>query len=155
MSSTPRVFITGTPFCGDTVRISGSDAHHILNVLRLRRGEKILVCDMKRTEFDGTITEISDGELSVILSGSRQSSSEFPFSVNLYQGVRYNRAKSGRIGSNLGNTRYMRTQRFKAGRKSLCKKNRAAQQDCSISILAMRTRNFTQSITPIILFECL
>ncbi|HBR30952.1 MAG: 16S rRNA (uracil(1498)-N(3))-methyltransferase [Eubacteriales bacterium] len=87
MSSTPRVFITGTPFCGDTVRISGSDAHHILNVLRLRRGEKILVCDMKRTEFDGTITEISDGELSVILSGSRQSSSEFPFSVNLYQGV--------------------------------------------------------------------
>ncbi|PKM63175.1 MAG: 16S rRNA (uracil(1498)-N(3))-methyltransferase [Firmicutes bacterium HGW-Firmicutes-21] len=87
MSSVPRIFITQDSIIADTVRITGSDAAHIIKVLRLNTGDKLRLCDMRRTEYDGIITETSDNALIVALGEGRSCVSELPFEVTLYQGV--------------------------------------------------------------------
>lgn len=87
MSSIPRIFISEKNIKENQVKITGSDAFHISKVLRLGIGDKILICDMKRTEYDGTITQSLADELLVTLGESRAGISEFPFEVTLYQGM--------------------------------------------------------------------
>ncbi|OGO86996.1 MAG: hypothetical protein A2Y15_07440 [Clostridiales bacterium GWF2_36_10] len=87
MSSIPRIFITKEIIEGNTVRITGSDAFHLLKVLRLRAGDHIIICNMKRTEFDGVISKVDGEDLFVTLGEGKICSSELPFEVTLYQGI--------------------------------------------------------------------
>lgn len=87
MSSIPRIFITGDAVCGEHVKIVGSDALHLSKVLRLRTGDHVLICNMKRTEFDSIITSTEEDAVLVTLGEGLPNNSEFPFSVTLYQGV--------------------------------------------------------------------
>lgn len=87
MSSVPRIFVPEGSINENKVFITGSDAFHLSKVLRLSVGDKILVCDMFRTEYDGTIESVSAEGLAVSLGEGRISSSEFPFEVTLYQGI--------------------------------------------------------------------
>lgn len=43
---------------GSMITLNGSDARHIARVLRIREGEKILVCDMARRLFVCTVTAV-------------------------------------------------------------------------------------------------
>lgn len=87
MSSVPRIFVPEGSIHDNQVFITGSDAFHLLKVLRLGVGDQILVCDMFRTEYDGVIERISAEGLTVALGEGKKNSSEFPFEVTLFQGV--------------------------------------------------------------------
>ncbi|HPE95864.1 MAG TPA: RsmE family RNA methyltransferase, partial [Bacillota bacterium] len=50
MSDSPR-FFTQRSNISDIITLCGSDAHHARDVLRLRRGDLITVCDMQKTEY--------------------------------------------------------------------------------------------------------
>lgn len=58
----PRFFMAGGNFAGGTVLITGEDAAHA-KVLRLRVGDRIVVCDGQRTDHHCTIKRISPAEV--------------------------------------------------------------------------------------------
>ena len=64
--------------------ITGNDAHHLKNVLRMKIGEFVIVCYADGSEYKAMITQLSD---SVILSIQEkiESDTELPVNVTLYQ----------------------------------------------------------------------
>ena len=58
----PRFFMAGGNFAGGTVLITGEDAAHA-KVLRLRVGDRIVVCDGEQTDHHCTIKKISPTEV--------------------------------------------------------------------------------------------
>ncbi len=87
MSSIPRVFVSAESITDNRVVITGSDAGHLTRVLRLRVGDKIVVCDMQRTEYTGTIACRDSETVTVELSEEKTSFAEPPFHITLYQGM--------------------------------------------------------------------
>ena len=56
----PRFFIAGTNKVGGVAMITGTDAEHI-KVLRMKVGEKLVICDGAGREYDCRLTRLSDG----------------------------------------------------------------------------------------------
>lgn len=83
----PRFFVTSSQINGDTVTITGDDAHHLSFALRAAPGERITVCDMSRTEYECELTEfLPDTVRAKILSAS-PADTEPPVRVTLYQAL--------------------------------------------------------------------
>lgn len=83
----PRFFVTSTQINGDTVTITGEDAHHVSRSLRLAVGDRITVCDMSRTEYLCELTSfLPDRVLAKILS-AQPSETEPPIRLTLYQAL--------------------------------------------------------------------
>lgn len=58
----PRFFIAGGSFRGNSVLITGNDAEHA-RVLRLKVGDRIVICDGDRTDHHCTIKRITPDEV--------------------------------------------------------------------------------------------
>jgi len=57
-----RFFMAGSNLAGGTVFITGSDAEHA-RVLRLKIGDRIIVCDGEKTDHHCTVTKITPDEV--------------------------------------------------------------------------------------------
>ena len=56
----PRFFVDGA--CdGDTIELTGDDAHHITRVLRMKPGEALTVCNGAGTDYHCTLTDTAGG----------------------------------------------------------------------------------------------
>lgn len=58
----PRFFMSGTNVANGVALITGSDADHI-KVLRLKVGDKLIICDGDRTDHHCTIKSLSPGQV--------------------------------------------------------------------------------------------
>lgn len=58
----PRFFMAGSTIAGGTVLITGADAEHA-KVLRLRVGDRIIICDGDKTDHHCTIKKITPDEV--------------------------------------------------------------------------------------------
>ena len=56
----PRFFIAGTNIAGSSISITGADAEHI-KVLRMRVGERLVVCDGEGTDRHCRLVRVGDG----------------------------------------------------------------------------------------------
>lgn len=74
------------PFSGDTVTLTGQEAHHIARVLRMRAGDELTLCDGAGTDYVCRILT-ADGEVHAQVLYRRPSESEPTVSVTLYQGL--------------------------------------------------------------------
>lgn len=83
----PRFFIDPKQLCGDTVSITGDDAHHISRSLRMAAGEHITVCDGRSTEYDCVLTSFSDGCVTATVCGCAEAGTEPPCHIHLYQAL--------------------------------------------------------------------
>ena len=72
---------------GNEVLISGDEAHHIIDVLRLKPGEKIAVCDGCGNDCVCEISEISGKTVSAKILEKFASTAEAGVKVTLYQGL--------------------------------------------------------------------
>ncbi len=79
-----RVFITDEKMDGDTVTIDGSDAHHLIRSLRITRGERIVVCDMRRREYICEAERISTDTVMARIVETRDSDNEPPYRAVAY-----------------------------------------------------------------------
>lgn len=70
--STQRFFVSKQNIREEFVYITGSDVNHIKNVLRLKAGDRLVVCDGCGREYDGTITELSSSQVKAAISGKRE-----------------------------------------------------------------------------------
>ena len=68
-----------------TATITGDDAHHISRVLRMKAGDALSLCDGAGHEYDAVISSISPDAITCALGERRESASESPVHVTLFQ----------------------------------------------------------------------
>ncbi|MBI5574612.1 MAG: 16S rRNA (uracil(1498)-N(3))-methyltransferase [Elusimicrobia bacterium] len=72
---------------GDTVKISGSEAHHIKNVLRKKKGDAVFLFDGKGVEYKAEIERIGELEIRLKVVSKEQKDIEPKIKINLYQSI--------------------------------------------------------------------
>lgn len=82
-----RFFVSRDEISSDGIKLYGENAEHIFKVLRLRRGDKIIVCDGEENEYVCTIEYGDKKAVSCSIIEKRKSSSEPDVKVHIFQGI--------------------------------------------------------------------
>ncbi len=82
-----RFFADTALAVGDEHIIGGTDARHISRVLRLDKGDEIIVCDAEGFDCECIISSALDGCVTAKVQAKSQSLTEPKIHVTLYQGV--------------------------------------------------------------------
>jgi len=82
-----RVFLDDAQIHGDSAIVTGSNAHHLLNVLRMGVGDCFTVVDERGAERDATIVEVGDDRLRADLGPARSAQIEPTVALTLYHGL--------------------------------------------------------------------
>ncbi len=69
------------------ITITGSDVNHIKNVLRMERGEELMICDGTGMQYTCQIEEFAAGEVLLSIQKAEKASTELPVRLKLYQGL--------------------------------------------------------------------
>lgn len=72
---------------GEQIVINGSDVNHIKNVLRMERGENLMVCDGTGMQYTCQIADFPAGEVLLTVLKAEKASTELPVRLKLYQGL--------------------------------------------------------------------
>ena len=80
-----RFFVDSKSINGSRVVITGKDAHHIKDVLRLGIGDEISVCTGDEWEYTCEISTMTAGEVSAIIVDTTRPGKELPSKITLYQ----------------------------------------------------------------------
>ena len=78
-----RFFVSPQAFAGDELYLVGENAQHA-KVLRLKEGEEILVCDGEGRECLCTISDVSPGQVSLVVKKRQESESEARVKASIY-----------------------------------------------------------------------
>jgi 16S rRNA (uracil1498-N3)-methyltransferase len=82
-----RFFIKQEDIYDDGITIEGEDVQHISKVLRLKEGDKIVLCDQTGTDYNVAIESISKHTVKTIIIDKVSSKGEPTIEVVLYQGI--------------------------------------------------------------------
>jgi 16S rRNA (uracil1498-N3)-methyltransferase len=83
----PRFYIQPQSISQDRVVISGLQAHHITNVLRLKIGDEITLFDGKGYEYQAKIVELQRGKLIAHVQAKLEPAVESPLDIVLGQAL--------------------------------------------------------------------
>ncbi len=78
-----RFFVTPEEMQPDFLVLTGENAKHA-KVLRLKCGENVLVCDGMGRECVCTVSDVSEGQISLVVSDRRESETEADVRVSVY-----------------------------------------------------------------------
>lgn len=78
-----RFFVTPEEMNTDFMVLTGENAAHA-KVLRLKNGEQVMVCDGQGTECVCTVSDVSPGQISLVVNSVQKSSSEPAVKVSVY-----------------------------------------------------------------------
>lgn len=81
----PKFFLPSENINGSVIEITGDDARHIAASLRMNKGDRLVVCDFTRREFECIITSVSPEKVSAEVVNIHVNDTEPPYSVRLYQ----------------------------------------------------------------------
>ncbi|MFW6156665.1 MAG: RNA methyltransferase PUA domain-containing protein, partial [Armatimonadota bacterium] len=82
-----RVFLDHDQISDDTATVIGSDAHHLLNVLRMSVGDTFIVVDEQGAERAAQIIEADQDILVAELGAPRRAPVEPSVGLTLYHGL--------------------------------------------------------------------
>ncbi|MCR4435435.1 MAG: 16S rRNA (uracil(1498)-N(3))-methyltransferase [Clostridiales bacterium] len=82
-----RFFIDEKDIQGNKIYIRGEDVNHIKNVLRLKIGESIILCDGKGMDYTAGIEKFEPDYVLTGISASNYNETEPPIEVVLFQGI--------------------------------------------------------------------
>lgn len=88
----PRFFMEHIDPSAQFLVLEGENAAHA-KVLRLKNGEAVTVCDGSGTDYACTVSDVSDGRISLVVNSRDTASSEAPVRVSVYMGF----AKSDKL----------------------------------------------------------
>ena len=83
----PRFFVTTEQIDGDVIHISGDDARHISKSLRMKKGEIIVVCDMRRNEYRCEIAGFTADKVTAKIHDTSVATNEPPCFIKLFQAL--------------------------------------------------------------------
>lgn len=72
---------------GDRITIKGREVHHLRNVLRLRRGEKVVCFDGSGREYEGAIERLSFAQAEIKIEKIEEQRRELSPRITLAQGL--------------------------------------------------------------------
>lgn len=78
-----RFFVTSEELQPNFLVLTGENAQHA-KVLRLKSGDEVLVCDGEGQEFLCAVSDVSDGQYSLVVKDHRESASEASVKVSIY-----------------------------------------------------------------------
>lgn len=82
-----RFFVDSSVSSGSNIRISGSDYNHIKNVLRMKKGEEVLISDGKDREYLCAIFDYTEDEVILEIEDIMGTSRELSAKITLFQGL--------------------------------------------------------------------
>lgn len=82
-----RFFVSDEQIGEKQIRIAGSDVNHIKNVLRMKKGDELLVSDGGGTEYTCYIEELGGEEILAHIMYSQASEQELASRIYLFQGL--------------------------------------------------------------------
>ncbi len=82
-----RVFLEDDQISDDTAVIRGSDAHHLLVVLRMEVGDEFIAVDERGAEREAVIITANSDTLTAHLGPPRRSDTEPPVRIEVYHGL--------------------------------------------------------------------
>ena len=78
-----RFFVTPEEMQPEFLVLTGENAAHA-KVLRIKAGEKVMVCDGAGTECECTVSDVSPGQISLVVNHRREALSEAAVRVSVY-----------------------------------------------------------------------
>ena len=78
-----RFFVAPEQMQGDFLMLTGENAAHA-KVLRLKAGEQVLICDGSGNECLCTISDVSSGQLSLVVNNRQESATEPKVKASIY-----------------------------------------------------------------------
>ena len=82
-----RFFIEPSQIEGEKIIITGSDVNHMKNVLRMKKGEHVLLSDGENREYECEILEFGRESIETRILDVFASSAELPTKITLFQGL--------------------------------------------------------------------
>lgn len=82
-----RFYIGASQKQGGTIEITGEDVNHIKNVLRIRNGERFILCDGAGTDYLCELAGMRERNLLAAVLEERPSETELPVRLVLFQGL--------------------------------------------------------------------
>jgi len=82
-----RFYVEQNQIGEQVVTITGSDVNHIKNVLRMRAGEKIIICNGQGKDFCCIIESESDGQVLASIQEVHDTETELEGKLYLFQGI--------------------------------------------------------------------
>lgn len=82
-----RFYVPKESVKGDSIHISGKEAHHILDVMRLKLSDEVMVFDGTGKEYLGRVKEVGRKSLSLKVIKVRDAGPEKKYSVTLIQAI--------------------------------------------------------------------
>lgn len=82
-----RFYVKQDQIVGNQIILLGTDVNHIVNVLRMRPGEQILLCDGARGEYRCMITEMTKSKVVATIQQSKETENELQTKLYLFQGI--------------------------------------------------------------------
>ncbi|MBQ8416408.1 MAG: 16S rRNA (uracil(1498)-N(3))-methyltransferase [Clostridia bacterium] len=83
----PRFFVRSQQVLDGTVTVLGDDAHHISRSLRMAAGERIVVCDMQKNEYECELTEFLPDRVLARIVEKRKCDTEPPYRALVFQAL--------------------------------------------------------------------
>ena len=81
-------FYVGTENIEDNrIVITGSDVNHIKNVLRLNKGEKIVICDGQGQDYYCIIDNVAKEQVIAVIEDKQKANTELSTKIYLFQGL--------------------------------------------------------------------
>lgn len=82
-----RFYVNEEQISNDTIRIEGSDVNHIKNVLRMKQGDQIVICNGQGKDCYCIIDTVSDNMVTARIQDIKSTGTELPAKITLYQGL--------------------------------------------------------------------
>ncbi len=87
MLSMYRFYVENENIKEDEIIITGSDVNHIKNVLRMRVGEKLIICNGQGKDFYCIIADMSSDGVRVQIEKEEETATELKTKLYLFQGL--------------------------------------------------------------------
>lgn len=83
----PKFFVNSNEISGDNISISGENMHHLINVLRCKKGDEVTVSDSSGFDYTSVIEEISKENVILKITDKMKSAAEPLVKISLFQGL--------------------------------------------------------------------
>ncbi|MBB2183098.1 16S rRNA (uracil(1498)-N(3))-methyltransferase [Lachnospiraceae bacterium MD1] len=82
-----RFYVETNQIQGETVRITGPDVNHIRNVLRMKQGDELIICNGQGKDCYCIINKISEYEIIAEVKEYSDTGTELKAKITLFQGL--------------------------------------------------------------------
>lgn len=83
----PRFYVNQNQISDNEVRITGLDVNHIKNVLRMKQGEELIICNGQGKDCYCIISRVSEHEIIANIITEQETGTELPSRITLFQGL--------------------------------------------------------------------